>query len=38
VLERVAGLTYRRLGGIDEVDWHYPSLTAWGTRVLAGEA
>lgn len=38
LLERVAGLTYRRLGGVDEVDWHYPSLIDWGTQVLGGEA
>jgi len=37
-LERVPGVTYRRLGGVDEVDWHYPSLTAWGVQVLGAEA
>jgi hypothetical protein len=38
LLERVPGVTYRQLGGVDEVDWHYPSLSAWGVQVLGAEA
>jgi hypothetical protein len=38
LLPRVPGITYQRLGRVEELDWHYPSLTVWGVQVLGGEA
>lgn len=37
-LHRVPGIQYRRLGGVEELDWEYPTLTAWGEQTLGGEA
>jgi hypothetical protein len=37
-LARVPGIRYRGLGGVHEVDWRYPSLTAWGTETLGATA
>ena len=40
VLERVPEVTYRRLGGVEEIEWQYSSLTslAAGIRSLHQEA
>jgi hypothetical protein len=38
LLERVSGVTYQRVGQVEDIEWQYPSLTAWGMRVLGGEA
>lgn len=38
LLERVAGVRYQRVGQVEDIEWEYPSLTVWGTRVLGGEA
>ncbi|HEU4578244.1 MAG TPA: hypothetical protein VFS67_08320 [Polyangiaceae bacterium] len=38
LLQRVPGVTYQRLGRVEELDWQYPSLTVWGVQVLGGEA
>lgn len=38
VLQRVPGVAYQRLGRVEDIEWRYPSLTAWGTHVLRGEA
>jgi hypothetical protein len=37
-MARVPGIGYRMLGGVHEVDWRYPSLTAWGTENLRASA
>lgn len=38
ILRRVPGITYHRLGQIEDIHWDYPSLRAWGLQVLGGEA
>lgn len=37
-LKRVPGLAYHRLGQVEDIEWQYPSLSAWGMQVLRGEA
>jgi hypothetical protein len=37
-LQRVPGVAYHRLGGVEDIEWQYPSLNAWGMQVLRGEA
>jgi hypothetical protein len=38
VLQRVPGVSYQRLGQVEELEWSYPSLATWGVHVLGGEA
>ncbi len=33
-LQRLPGITYRRLVDVDDFGWHYPSLTAWAEASL----
>jgi hypothetical protein len=31
---RVPGIRFRAIGGVQELDFRYPSLTAWGSENL----
>lgn len=31
-MSRVPGISFRAIGSVQEVDWRYPSLAAWGTE------
>jgi hypothetical protein len=37
-LARVPGVTFRGLGNVQEVDWRYPTLAAWGSETLGASA
>lgn len=37
-MTRVPGVGFRAIGGVQEVDWRYPSLAAWGTENLGATA
>jgi hypothetical protein len=37
-LHRVPGLAYRALGDVAEIEWGFPSLSAWGLDVLGATA
>lgn len=37
-MTRVPGIGFRAIGGVQEVDWRYPTLVAWGTENLGATA